>query len=312
MKILGISAGTKNGRNDAMCKEALRAAKENGAEIEFIRLLDLDIKHCTGCTACVKAILGGKGNLCVFKDDFDWFLEKFYEADGIIFSIPIFEKGTAGIFRTIMDRFGPRMSRVHNLIADKLYKEGNGKEINPKFLEEKAVSYMALGGSEWITNVESEFSIHALTIMGKIINKEVFPWSTGIMVDDKRFEKAHEIGLNMVEAVKDIEKASYKSDKGVCPNCHSKNFYFPENSGAKAICCQCGIEGEVSLNNGIIEFNYSEDALGHAHTNLDGQIIHANDIKKNLISLFEDMKTDKYKERMAFYKDFIKESLPNK
>ena len=30
MKILGISAGTKNGRNDAMCKEALRAAKENG------------------------------------------------------------------------------------------------------------------------------------------------------------------------------------------------------------------------------------------------------------------------------------------
>ena len=45
MKILGISAGTRNGNNDSMCKEALMGAKEMGAEIEFIRLLDLDIKY---------------------------------------------------------------------------------------------------------------------------------------------------------------------------------------------------------------------------------------------------------------------------
>ena len=30
MKILGISGGTKNGNNDAMCKEALMGAKEAG------------------------------------------------------------------------------------------------------------------------------------------------------------------------------------------------------------------------------------------------------------------------------------------
>lgn len=47
MKILGISGGNKNGANDCMCKEALLAAKEQGAEIEFVRLMDLDIKHCT-------------------------------------------------------------------------------------------------------------------------------------------------------------------------------------------------------------------------------------------------------------------------
>ena len=43
MKILGISGGHKNGA-DCMCKEALLAAKEQGAEIEFVRLMDLDIK----------------------------------------------------------------------------------------------------------------------------------------------------------------------------------------------------------------------------------------------------------------------------
>ena len=40
MKILGISGGNKNGANDCMCKEALLAAKEQGAEIEFVRLMD--------------------------------------------------------------------------------------------------------------------------------------------------------------------------------------------------------------------------------------------------------------------------------
>lgn len=44
MKILGISGGNKNGANDCMCKEALLTAKEQGAEIEFVRLMDLDIK----------------------------------------------------------------------------------------------------------------------------------------------------------------------------------------------------------------------------------------------------------------------------
>ena len=111
MKILGISAGRKNGNNDSMCKEALIEAKKLGAEVEFVRLMDLDIKHCTGCTACVKSLMSGRGNMCVLKDDFDWLLDKMLDADGILFSIPIFEKGAPGIFHTIVDRFGPRMYR---------------------------------------------------------------------------------------------------------------------------------------------------------------------------------------------------------
>ena len=65
MKILGISAGTQNGANDAMCKEGLMGAQEAGAQIEFINLHKLDIKHCTGCIACVKSINERQGqNLC--------------------------------------------------------------------------------------------------------------------------------------------------------------------------------------------------------------------------------------------------------
>ena len=52
MKILGLSGGTLNGANDALCKEALMGAQEVGAEIEFINLNTLDLKPCTGCKAC--------------------------------------------------------------------------------------------------------------------------------------------------------------------------------------------------------------------------------------------------------------------
>ena len=48
MKVLGLSCGSPNGSNDAMCKEALMAAQEAGAEIEFVNLHQIDIKHCTG------------------------------------------------------------------------------------------------------------------------------------------------------------------------------------------------------------------------------------------------------------------------
>jgi multimeric flavodoxin WrbA len=57
MKIVGVSLGTKNGSNDAMCKEALIAAQEMGAEVSFIHLLDWDIQDCTGCVACSRGLV---------------------------------------------------------------------------------------------------------------------------------------------------------------------------------------------------------------------------------------------------------------
>ena len=107
MKILGISLGTKNGNNDTMCRVALEAAKEKGAEIEFIHLFDWDIRPCTGCVACSRALITGKGMVCSQKDDFKALYEKMVDADGVLFVDPIFESGCTGLFHTLMDRMGP-------------------------------------------------------------------------------------------------------------------------------------------------------------------------------------------------------------
>lgn len=311
MKILGISGGTKNGNNDAMCKEALMGAKEMGAEVEFIRLLDLHIEHCTGCIACVKALFSGRGNLCALKDDFDWLLDKMLDADGIVFSIPIFEKGATGLFRTITDRFGPRMDRGNNIIGTKIAQESGGKIPDPRILKDKVVSYMGVGGSDWATRIQCDFAMQALTPMWKVIDNEVFMWSKGIIMDEKKVARAHIIGKNIAAAAENIEAAQYMGEEGVCPHCHSNNFFLDKNS-QKAICCLCGIEGEMKIDNGKVKFEFPEEQIEHAHDTLSGKFIHGDDIRQNEGKLAETQKSEEYKARIQAYKEFITATVPAK
>ena len=309
MKILGISGGMRNGSNDGMCIEALMGAKEMGAEVEFIQLQNLHIEHCTGCTACVQSVLGGRGGKCVLKDDFDWLLDKMLDADGIVFSTPIFEKGATGLFHTITDRFGPRMDRGNNIIGTKIAEETGGTAPDPRILKDKVISFMSVGGSDWVTRTQCDAGMLALTPMWKVIDNEVFPWALSILVEDERVARAHQIGRNIAEAAKNIEHAQYQGDAGVCPHCHSRNFHLQDG---KAICCLCGLEGEIHNAGGKYSFTFPAEQLEHAHDTLSGKFIHGNDIKENTGKKIANMQTEKYKARQAAYRASITATVPEK
>lgn len=310
MKILGISGGSKNGANDCMCKEALLAAQEQGAEVEFVRLLDLDIKHCTGCKACVMGLFTGRGNMCVLKDDFQWLLDKMLDADGILFSIPIFEKCAMGLFHTIMDRFGPRMGRTNNMAADHIAAETGGKRIDPKYMKDRCVSYMAIGGSDWATQVQCDFALHALTPMWKMIDNEVFMWSLGILADDEKVARAHQIGVNLANAAKDIEAAEWQGEAGVCPHCHSRSFYIEGKS--TAVCGQCGMRGRLVMVDDAYQFEFPQEQLKHAHDTLSGQFIHSDDIQANEGKAGAAARTPEYKEKVKRYAEAFTAVKPEK
>ena len=319
MKILGLSCGSVNGNNDAMCKEALMAAKEAGAEIEFINLTQLNLKHCNGCKACVINVFGGRGNACVIKDDFLWLTDKMYDADGIVWSAPIFEKCAPGIFHTVMDRFGPRLDRGSVMIAQKIA-EGGGAPIDPKYLKEKVVSYMALGGSDWTTRVQCDFSTQAMTPKWTLIDNECFQWTLDIIMNDEALRRAHQIGTNIAEAAKKIADGSfvpgpgiinedYKGPAGVCPNCRSHNFYLQEDG--VAVCCVCGIEGTIKNEGGKYVFEFDKEKwLPHAHDSIPGKFKHCDDIRENEGKSRAAMSTDEAKARKAKYRDFISSSRP--
>lgn len=311
MKILGISLGSPNGSNDCMCKEALMGAKEVGAEVEFIHALDLDIKHCTGCCACSIGLVTGKGNRCILNDDFNWLLDKIYDADGIFWSIPIFEKGASGLFHTITDRFGPRMDRGMNVIATKIGEETGAPKPDPRFLQDKVTSYIGIGGSDWATRVQCDAGMQALTPMWKVIDNAVYPWSKTIIMDDKKVAEIRQYGRNLAEAAKDMAAAKYQGEPGVCPHCHSRNFFL-DTDATKAVCCLCGAEGEIKVENGKLSFHYPEIWETLAHDTLTGKFKHADDIRENEGRNMEIKKTDAFKARVQTYKEFISPTVPDR
>lgn len=309
MKILGISGGSRNGNNDAMCKEALMGAKEVGAEVEFINLNELHIEHCTGCTACVMSLMSGKGGLCPIKDDFEWLREKMMDADGIVWSIPIFEKGASGLFRTIMDRMGPRNDKGMIIIGSKIAEETGGKAPDQRMLKEKVVSYIGVGGSDWSTRIQCDFLNQALTPAWTVVDTEVFPWSKCIVMEDEKVQRSHQIGVDLANAAKDIENAKWIGDPGICPHCHCRNFYLSDDA-KHAVCCACGLEGEIKVEDGKVSFHFDPETEHHAHDTLSGKFIHCDDIKENEGKLLEWKKSDVFKQRKQAYIDFISSSKP--
>lgn len=310
MKILGISSGTLNGSNDSLCKEALMGAQEAGAEIEFINVHKLDIKHCTGCIACVKALMGGKGRICAIKDDFLWLLDKMLDADGIMMASPIFENGVPGIIHTLCDRFGPSMDRGNLVIADMLNKKAGGPGVDPRLLKDKVISFIGIGGSDWGSLVQMDHGMLAMSPMWKIIDNDKFQWSKTILMDDAAIERAHQIGVNLANAAKDIPNAEWKGEEGVCPHCHCNNFYV-EPGTTHAICGLCGMEGELEVVDGKLKINYPAEQYELAHDTMSGKMKHGKDIQENEGRLAELQKnSEEFKARKKKYMDFIKPTVP--
>ncbi len=310
MKVLAISGGSKNGSNDAMAREALMGAQEAGAEIEFIRLLDLNLKPCTGCVACVNSLMGGGNGDCVIRDDLEWLNNKILDADGLLFVMPIFEKGAPGIMHVLQDRLcGPAHDTGINIVAGNIAKELGKPGPDPRKLKPKVMSSIAIGGSDWNTRVSCDMNLVAMTAMWKVIDDIVFPWAKSIVLDDSAVSTCHNVGIKLAEAAADMENAKYNGDPGICPLCHSRNFMLQDDA-KHAVCEVCGVVGEISIENGKLKFSVPGEQYEHAHTTIPGKLKHMDDIYHYETQLNEQKKTDEYKNRMAKYRQFIQASKP--
>ena len=311
MKILAISGGTKNGNNDAMAREALMGAKEQGAEIEFIRLLDLNLKPCTGCIACVGGMMQGGTGDCVIKDDMKWLDEKIFSADGVLFVMPIFEKGSPAVMHLVQDRiFGPTHDPGPCTIALKIAEKSGGQGPDRRKLQPKVVSYISIGGSDWVTRVAVDMALTAMSRSWKVIDNVVFPWSKSIVVNDDSVAKCREVGVSLAKAAAaGPEKAEYLGDKGVCPECYSRNFHI-KGDPKETVCVVCGLVGELKLQDGKMTFEIPEERFAHSYFRMSGKLEHMDDMYRIETELNENKKTEKYKQRMENYKNFIQATKP--
>ncbi|MDD4484071.1 MAG: flavodoxin family protein [Methanoregula sp.] len=85
MKILGIATSPRKGANSqSLVEHVLAGAKKAGAKTELVRICDLDIAPCTGCSTCKE-----KGE-CIIDDDMGNLWEKMAKADAIVLGSPVY------------------------------------------------------------------------------------------------------------------------------------------------------------------------------------------------------------------------------
>jgi multimeric flavodoxin WrbA len=101
MRIVGVSGSPRKGGNtDLILKEALLAAKEEGAETDLVRVCDYKLEPCNACSACFKT------KKCVLDDDCEKLYGELVRADGIILGSPSYFQGVMGQMKVFIDRIG--------------------------------------------------------------------------------------------------------------------------------------------------------------------------------------------------------------
>ena len=137
-RILGLVGSPRKRANTyILVKKALEeAAAVPGAETELYELAGKKIGHCIGCHKCSET------GRCVLKDDFQEFLGKYLQADGIIWGAPVYHMSIPSLMKAAIDRLGnmleafymkagkdiPRYSKVCGLITTGAHRNG-GQEF---------------------------------------------------------------------------------------------------------------------------------------------------------------------------------------
>jgi multimeric flavodoxin WrbA len=95
-----IGSPRKGGNSELLAKELLKAAEQDGAETEAIRLDEYDLKPCDACLSCRKT------KKCKIGDDGEKLFSKIMEADGIVLATPVYFGSCSPLTKIFVDRMG--------------------------------------------------------------------------------------------------------------------------------------------------------------------------------------------------------------
>jgi multimeric flavodoxin WrbA len=150
MLIVGICGSPKkeNSNTRLLLQKALEAASDvlsaggmKGSSIHLLDIRDFDIRHCTGCDACVRKKPCPEST----HDDMPKIEEKLLQADGIIIAAPSYFTSVPGILKDFMDR-SRYMKMQDQKLKDKLF---------------GAITYAGLryGGQEHVVDLLNRYAL---------------------------------------------------------------------------------------------------------------------------------------------------------
>jgi multimeric flavodoxin WrbA len=318
MKVLGLTCGRKMSNTEIVVKEALMGAEEMGAGVELVRLMDLHIKPCTGCNACVISLFekGGAGNCVIKDDDFKFIDDKILDCDGLILGSPIYEKSPQGLLKVLNDRMGPSHDLAFRMIAKKIReKKGitRGKGPDERSFKIRVASLLAVGGSDWTTLALPMMQIFALPMNMNVVDQQLFNWvalPATMALRDEMLERARRSGRHVAEMIgKPDEERTYIGEPGLCPVCHSSVLELTKLS-EPALCAVCGVKGKLVTKGDTYTLEVTEEQRALSHVLLSGKFHHAEDLKNR--SLKPDPRMAEIPELIKKYKTYLKYSKPKR
>lgn len=287
MKLLGLSFGRKMENTEVLVKEALMGAEELGVEVGMIRLLDLDIKPCTGCEACVQNLLGGGSGNCVIKDDLPFVDEHLMECDGLIVGSPVYIKTPPGLFKTVCDRFGPSRDVAFMMQAKKIAAakgKDKGKGPDERAFKKRAGVLICVGGAatpRWVSMGLPLMNLltfpRQITIVDHMQALATNRYGN-VVLNEEAMERARRLGRTVAEAMLNQEgEAQWMGDEpGTCPVCHSNLLIMGKKNSVE--CPLCGINGEIIVEGDEITVTFSEEEQKSSWLTMAGKIAHCMEL----------------------------------
>lgn len=291
-KVVGISWGRKMANTDVMIKEILLKCQEAGHEIQFIRADDLDIKPCTGCTACVVGIMSGRNNgSCIHKDDFHILEEAFYSSDAIIMGSPVYETSPSGTFKTFCDRMGPShdVSFLQEAYKERKAAGKSGSDLpDERAFKTRVGCLIGVGGAmtkNW-TVMTTPIMYECMMSTGvDVIDTHVYYGAMAVehvLGNPEQMARMDKMAQNIIDSLAATtveEKTKWRGEEaGACPVCHQSIFeVFPGSD--KVECTICGIEGKIEMVDGKATYTFSDFQQNRSRMRYGGKLEHSNEIK---------------------------------
>jgi multimeric flavodoxin WrbA len=311
MKLLGLSCGRKMQNTEILVKETLRAGEELGVEVGMIRLLDLDIKPCTGCVNCVRSLMQGGPGKCVIKDDLHIVDEQLMECDGLILGSPVFVLTPHGLLKVISDRFGPAHDYAFRMEAKKIRDaKGKGKGPDERSFKNRVAGFISVGGavtSHWLSLGLPLMNLFTFPSHIQIVDQMqvlgVSQWGH-VVLNDEAMRRAWKLGQNVAQAMgKSEREVAWMGDEpGTCPVCHSNLLTVTKKNPVE--CAICGISGEIKVDGDRISVTFSEEEQKRARLTVAGKLEHYLEIRDNFRIAAARKDLDQIPERLKKYEGY--------
>lgn len=303
-KVMGITAGRKNGNSEILLKEALTVCENAGADVTMVNLRDYNILDCTGCTACTKAMSMGKAPKCPLddKDDKKKLTEFMLQQDAVIFSVPTYDLMPASVYLKYAHR---------NLKYETAFLETIGAIEH----RDRVAGLISVGGStrSWQSKALECMQATMFTIDLKVVDMILatrVPAPGQCLLDDELMARARKMGENIMKAV-NTPAAERKwlgdEDMGWCPNCHSNALVLGEKQWDglhyQVECQVCGAGGTLEkTEDGKWKFVIQEDGLLKDRTTVAGRAKHLEEIAETQGGFFSDPeKVKAVREKITYY-----------